>query len=871
MKSSSPSSSSQPSGLSSTNQQHVNNNQSTENNENVFYLPTTQQHSIGGNTLEKIPSINQLLAPENQGELYSIIIRKDDIYVHTTIKRQSTINPLPNTNQSNNINNNSTSSFNLNNNKKNIDFIDHIPGVIFIIKQLPKATSLPQSPQMNNNNTTINNNNSTVVDVNNQKKEEAVNAFINQKSLFYFIWIPYSYLCTINEDLVIHQKGNGEIVTPDHYRHRQNNNLLDSNVQINNSRIQQDEYVSAKITNNNTNVNQSFNSYIKSESAYTLCLRTVDISYLKKNIPNMGWSYIVITMKDESAHPPLFFHDGGIIDFINDLNQYITLKRHKKDQNTYYISDVYEPLAKSLNQFDFDVYFEDVYSPKETYWQLLEWGSKITKGAKELKNVLFSGGNSQQQSQKSTTLNENKSVNNNTTTTTGNVALDLQAANERLMKEKKNAPLPIVNEALTTSMYENYLDSSSDIDNITSNSSIVSNQLIEGNKKDNLLDSVVSTSTSGTVNNEERNLESSALSGFEIIDNPPVLPNNNKEIKEEKKQEEKFELTAEDWTKTIIPPLNREQWTNYFDSEGRIKNVIELKRIIFYGGIDNDIRKEVWKFLLCYYSFDSTFEERKQLDEEKKKEYEILKLQWTSISAKQESRFSQFKDRKSRVEKDVIRTDRTHPMMKDDNSEWLKVLNDILITYTFYNFDLSYVQGMSDFASPILEVMQDEVEAFWCFASLMEKKQGNFEVNSVGMESQLMSLCSLIKFLDNDFYNYLHDNEATNLFFCFRWILVLFKREFDFEDIKKLWERMWTEYYGEYFHLFMCYAVLEEHCDEIISRQMRFDDILKLCIELSGNLNLEKVLDDTERAYILYRKKLQLQSNKQLTEQTLLL
>jgi len=30
--------------------------------------------------------------------------------------------------------------------------------------------------------------------------------------------------------------------------------------------------------------------------------------------------------------------------------------------------------------------------------------------------------------------------------------------------------------------------------------------------------------------------------------------------------------------------------------------------------------------------------------------------------------------------------------------------------------------------------------------------------------------------------------DCLNLFFCFRWLLVLFKREFSFETIQRLWE-----------------------------------------------------------------------------------
>ena len=52
---------------------------------------------------------------------------------------------------------------------------------------------------------------------------------------------------------------------------------------------------------------------------------------------------------------------------------------------------------------------------------------------------------------------------------------------------------------------------------------------------------------------------------------------------------------------------------------------------------------------------------------------------------------------------------------------------DILMTYVMYNFDLGYVQGMSDLLSPILFVMKNEVDAFWCFVGFMDRVASNFE------------------------------------------------------------------------------------------------------------------------------------------------
>ena len=71
------------------------------------------------------------------------------------------------------------------------------------------------------------------------------------------------------------------------------------------------------------------------------------------------------------------------------------------------------------------------------------------------------------------------------------------------------------------------------------------------------------------------------------------------------------------------------------------------------------------------------------------------------------------------IRKDVLRTDRTHPYFSAEDSPALRSLTQILAAYALCNPSLGYAQGMSDLLSPILLVMQDEVDAYWCFSSLM--------------------------------------------------------------------------------------------------------------------------------------------------------
>ncbi|RVW47505.1 TBC1 domain family member 15 [Vitis vinifera] len=182
------------------------------------------------------------------------------------------------------------------------------------------------------------------------------------------------------------------------------------------------------------------------------------------------------------------------------------------------------------------------------------------------------------------------------------------------------------------------------------------------------------------------------------------------------------------------------QWATFLDSEGRIMDSKALRKRIFYGGIEHSLRKEVWTFLLGYHAYDSTSAEREYLVSIKKSEYETVKQQWQSISPEQAKRFTKFRERKGLIEKDVVRTDRSLSFYDGDDNPNVYLLRDILLTYSFYNFDLGYCQGMSDLLSPILFVMKDEAESFWCFVALMERLGPNFNRDQNGMHTQLFAI-----------------------------------------------------------------------------------------------------------------------------------
>lgn len=101
----------------------------------------------------------------------------------------------------------------------------------------------------------------------------------------------------------------------------------------------------------------------------------------------------------------------------------------------------------------------------------------------------------------------------------------------------------------------------------------------------------------------------------------------------------------------------------------------------------------------------------------------------------------------------------------------------------------------------------------------------------------MSQLRSLVHTVDPHLASYLETRDSGNLFFCFRWLLVLFKREFNYPQILRLWEVFWTDgpFYedGETrssanFHLLVALSILDSQRNTILENRFGFTEILKV-------------------------------------------
>ncbi|XP_015512583.1 TBC1 domain family member 25 [Neodiprion pinetum] len=240
------------------------------------------------------------------------------------------------------------------------------------------------------------------------------------------------------------------------------------------------------------------------------------------------------------------------------------------------------------------------------------------------------------------------------------------------------------------------------------------------------------------------------------------------------------------------PPLTDAEFRRFLDPIGQVTRSKELRAVIYFGGIEPSLRKVVWKHILNVYPEGMSGRERMDYMKRKAQEYQNLRERWRGLVQKGLN-VGDLGYVTGMVRKDVLRTDRHHKFYggSDDNQNTASLFN-ILTTYALNHPTVSYCQGMSDLASPLLVTMRDEAQAYICLCALMRRLKDNFMLDGIAMTTKFAHLAEGLQHYDPDFYAYLKLHQADDLLFCYRWLLLEMKREFALEDALRMLEVLWA-------------------------------------------------------------------------------
>ncbi|XP_054729141.1 small G protein signaling modulator 1 [Anastrepha obliqua] len=78
--------------------------------------------------------------------------------------------------------------------------------------------------------------------------------------------------------------------------------------------------------------------------------------------------------------------------------------------------------------------------------------------------------------------------------------------------------------------------------------------------------------------------------------------------------------------------LTKERW-EALNVNGVVANEMDVYRLVYFGGVCPELRKEVWPYLLGHYSFGTTTADRQKQDETCKHYYEMTMSEWLAVDA----------------------------------------------------------------------------------------------------------------------------------------------------------------------------------------------------------------------------------------------
>uniref|UniRef100_A0A915KUY1 Rab-GAP TBC domain-containing protein n=1 Tax=Romanomermis culicivorax TaxID=13658 RepID=A0A915KUY1_ROMCU len=108
----------------------------------------------------------------------------------------------------------------------------------------------------------------------------------------------------------------------------------------------------------------------------------------------------------------------------------------------------------------------------------------------------------------------------------------------------------------------------------------------------------------------------------------------------------------------------------------------------------------------------------------------------------------------------------------------------------------------------------------------------------------------LHRIADNELYDVIQKmGDHAQFYFCYRWFLLDFKREFEYEDVFSVWETIWSanRLISENFDLFLALAMIETYRNDIIEECAEFSDIIKFFNEMAEKHDAKSMLENARR------------------------
>ena len=314
-------------------------------------------------------------------------------------------------------------------------------------------------------------------------------------------------------------------------------------------------------------------------------------------------------------------------------------------------------------------------------------------------------------------------------------------------------------------------------------------------------------------------------------------------------------------------PIDNEQW----------ENILKSKRTSYFY-YKEAIKKKLLEEYKLYENYEKMNKEEK--DELDKKSNKLLLEQICKDVNRTHNQMDFFfkltDDTNKLSQKELIdlMDNRRNCSMKDIKDIYkinikethADVIIRILIIYSIFSPDISYVQGMNEILAPIYytfsfdkqygveeNIENIEADVFWTFDSLMSKIKDSFnrekDHEDMGVSGKVERLKKMLYLVDIQLYEHFEKYNVEYYTFAYRWFILFFSQEFLMIDILRLWDYLFAhddKYLNCYF---VSLAVLELKKDDLLVSDL--SGILSNLKSLK-NLNIEDIISFAKNIKIQY-------------------
>ncbi|KAI9270359.1 rab-GTPase-TBC domain-containing protein [Phascolomyces articulosus] len=177
------------------------------------------------------------------------------------------------------------------------------------------------------------------------------------------------------------------------------------------------------------------------------------------------------------------------------------------------------------------------------------------------------------------------------------------------------------------------------------------------------------------------------------------------------------------------------------------------------------------------------------------------------------------------IKRDLTRTFPCIDMFKQENGAGQLAMRRILESYSLYDTEVGYCQGLAFLVGPLLLNMP-EVQAFCVFVRLMEtyEMRPMFTLNMAGLQLRLYQFTHLLNELLPDLAKHMNNHGVHAAMYASQWFLTLFAYVFPMSLIQRIYDIVFAEGAAETI-MRVAIAMLRQSQDKIL-QESEFEDLL---------------------------------------------